>query len=84
MYIYGTEWDFYVHLHHPWAGPGKLAHLSVFSITTHEARMVQIKNIRDVKYHMLQLNDTEAKRYVEELTLVWTYSVFRMDEHVYH
>ena len=86
---YGTDRDFYVHLRHPCVWPEKLAHPSVFSITRHEARMVERK-ISQTLNTMLQLNNIEANRFDEELTLVWTYSIswqtnaFIASDELYH
>ena len=43
----------------------------------------QSEKIYEMLNTLLQLNDIEAKWYVQELTLVWTYCVFLADERVY-
>ena len=47
-----------------------------------KARMLKVKvreKVSETLNTMLQLNDDEAKQNVQELMLVWTYSVFLTD-----
>ena len=41
------------------------------------------KKITETLNTVLQLNNAEAKLYIQELMLVWTYSVFLTDKRVY-